>query len=300
MKILVSGGTGFIGRAITKVLLKRGESVRILTRDPAKIPKIFGSENVEGVSGDITQPETLSKALAGIDVVIQCAQFPGHPVENPKKGHTYWQVDALGTENLAKAAKAAKVKHFIYISGAGTSEEKRDPWFRAKWYAEQAVRGSGIPTTIFRPSLVYGPEDRSLNQIIQIIKKSPIFPIFGNGKGHLQPIFVENLAEIVSSTVDYQKEEDRIFDAGGPEEMTNMEMMERIAKLIGKKVLFIPIPKILIKMVAFPLQFLPKPPLSPKAVNFLTMDVKIDIIPLKKAFPQIRFKRLEEALPTYL
>ncbi|OGQ44759.1 MAG: hypothetical protein A3H42_03850 [Deltaproteobacteria bacterium RIFCSPLOWO2_02_FULL_46_8] len=292
-KILISGGTGFIGQAITNALLKKGAFVRILTRDSSKISKIFGSANVEGIEGDITKPASLSKALEGIDIVIQCAQFPGHPVENPRRGYTYWQVDALGTENLAKAAKQAEVKHLIYISGAGTNEFRTEPWFRAKWHAEQAIRSSGITSTILRPSWVYGPGDKSLNKIIKMIKKFPLFPLFGSGNNHIQPIFVENLAEIVSLCVDYQKK-DCVFDVGGPEEMTNKEMMKRVAKILGRKVLFVPIPKLLIKMGTFPLKFLPKPPLTPQTVNFLTMDVKIDIAPLKKAFPQLRLKTIEE------
>lgn len=298
-KILISGGTGFIGQAIAKTLLRKGEFVRILTHDSSKISKLFDSANVEGVEGDITSPSSLSKALEGIDIVIQCAQFPGHPVENPKKGYTYWQVDALGTENLAKEASLSEVKHFIYISGAGTNEFRTEPWFRAKWHAEQSIRSSGITSTILRPSWVYGPGDKSLNKIIKLIEKFPLFPLFGSANNHLQPIFVENLAEIVSLCIDYQKK-DRVFDVGGPEEMTNKEMMKRVVKILGRKVLFLPIPKLLIKMGTFPLKFLSNPPLTPQAVNFLTMDVKIDITSLKKAFPQLHLKTIEEALRTYV
>ena len=275
MKILVSGGTGFIGQAVVKALLSKGYPVRTLSRHP---------KSADGFAGDITKPETLLRPLEGIETVIQCTQFPGHPVENQKKGYTYWQVDAVGTENLAKAAKAAGVKHFIYLSGAGTDGKKTEPWFKAKWHAEQAIRNSGIVATILRPSWAYGPGDKSLNRIISILRKFPIFPLLGGGKNHIQPIFIENLAEIVALSVDY-KDNYRIFDVGGPEEMTNKEMTQRVAKVLRKKIFFFP---------------LPIPPFAPKFVNFLTMDVKIDITPLKKAFPQVKLKTLEEGLKTYL
>lgn len=282
-KILVSGGTGFIGQAIVKALSKKGHNIKILSHNP---------KNLEVVQGDITKPETLSNVCDGFDIVIQCAQFPGHPVENKRKHYTYFEVDALGTENLAKAAKSAGVKYFIYISGAGTDGKKPEPWFKAKWYAEQAIHGTGIPATILRPSWVYGPGDRSLNPIIRALKLCPIFPIIGSGKNHVQPIFVEDLAKIVVACVETASENDRLFDVGGPQEFTMKEMLQVVCETLGKKRILIPIPKALVKFAARFLQLLPTPPLNPKAVDFVTMDTRMNIEPLKKAFPNIQLSKV--------
>lgn len=299
-KILVSGGTGFIGQAITKELLKKGYSVRILSRDFKKASQIFPSQPMEIIEGDVTKPETLRKAVVGMDIVIQCAQFPGHPVENRRKHYTYFEVDGLGTENLAKAAKEAKVKHFIYISGAGTDGKRKEAWFKAKWYAHQAINGAGLPATILKPSWVYGLGDQSLNKIIRALKKFIIFPLIGSGKNRVQPVYVEDLAKIVSVCVETAGENDRLFDVGGPKEFTMKEMFKTVSNLLGKKRVFILTPKLLVKFFAFFLQFLPNPPLNPGAVDFVTMDVPIDIEPLKKSFPNISLKTLEEGLKSYL
>ncbi len=123
MKVLICGGTGFLGEAITRKLLREGNAVRVLGRSLDKIRALFG-DSVEGVQGDITKSETLPKALEKMEAVVQCAQFPGHPFENRKKGSTYWQVDGLGTENVARLVKKAGVRHLLYISGAGVDGKK--------------------------------------------------------------------------------------------------------------------------------------------------------------------------------
>lgn len=319
MKVLISGGTGFTGQAITHAVLKRGHAVRILSRSEAHTREIFrerhpehGShpERSEGpleiAEGDVTRPETLPAAVDGIEVVIQCAQFPGHPVENPRRGFTYWNVDALGTENLAKAAKEAtvagraKVEHIIYISGAGVSSKRHEPWFKAKWYAEAAIHGTGIRATILRPSVVFGPGDKSINRLIQQIRRFPVVPMIGGGGNHLQPIFVEDLAGLVAQCVGDGCTEDRVFEIGGPQEFTMKKLLQILMKLVGKKRFLLPLPKPLVKLAAWPLQFLPTPPLSPSAVDFLSMDVRLDLSPFCRLFPNTRFKTLENGLRSYL
>lgn len=298
-KILISGGTGFIGQAITHALVKKGCSVRILTHSLARAKKTFSIQTVEMVEGDITKPQTLAKVCEGVDLVIQCAQFPGHPVENKRKHYTYFEVDGLGTENLAKAAKQAEVKHLIYLSGAGTNGKKSEPWFKAKWYAEQAIHGTGLPTTILRPSWVYGPGDKSLNRILRMAKLFSIVPLMGGGKNHVQPIYVDDLAQIVVACVETAGSEDRLFDVGGPQELKMKTMLKIALQTKGIKAWLLPIPKLIMKSVAFFLQLLPGPPLNPGAVDFVMMDTHLDIQPLKKAFPNIHPKTLEAGLKDY-
>ena len=110
-------------------------------------------------------------------------------------------------------------------------------------------------------------------------------------------IFIALIAGVIYSLAGPVK--DQIFEIGGPEEMTMKEMLQRTAKFLGKKRIFIPIPKILVKFGAFFLQFLPNPPLNPKAVDFITMDVHLNAESFKKTFPNIHLKTLEEGLRSY-
>ena len=135
--ILVAGGTGFVGRAVVKALVARGFQVRVMTRHPGR----YGSTiHVEYIYGDVHDPGSLDHAMAHCETVINCVQFPNHPVENPDKGWTYLRIDGEGTINQVAAAQRRGVRRYIYLSGAGTSADRTEPWFQAKWIAEQASR----------------------------------------------------------------------------------------------------------------------------------------------------------------
>jgi len=115
--ILVTGGTGFIGRAVVSELLQRGVKTRVLSRNPAR-KNPFESE-VEIIEGDVREPRSLARAMDGVEVVVNCVQLENYPVERPGKGLTFMEIDAVGTANQVRAAAEAGVKRFIYISGAG-------------------------------------------------------------------------------------------------------------------------------------------------------------------------------------
>jgi uncharacterized protein YbjT (DUF2867 family) len=115
--ILVSGGTGFVGSAVVKYLLDRGEEVAVLGRDASKIRSVFG--HVEARQADVREPTSLQQAMQGIDVVVNAVQFPTSPIEVPGRGWTFEAVDYRGTVNQIEAAKAAGVRRFVYVSGVG-------------------------------------------------------------------------------------------------------------------------------------------------------------------------------------
>ena len=164
----MAGGTGFIGSRVVDELRRRGEHrVRVMTRDPARARAKPG---VEYVRGDVTDAASLEAATRGIDVVVHAVQFPNHPVENPRKGWTYEQVDGAGTERMAAAAAKNGVKRFVYLSGAGARPGRTEPWFRAKERAERAITSSGMEYVILRPSWIYGPDDRSMNKFVSFVK----------------------------------------------------------------------------------------------------------------------------------
>src|SRR5687767_6590374 len=142
MEVLVAGGTGFIGSRVVDELLRRGgHQLRVMTRNPeAARPR----DGVQYVRGDVSDPASLEAATRGVEVVVHAVQFPNHPVENPRRGWTYEQVDGEGTERMVAAATKNGVRRFVYLSGAGARPGRPEPWFRAKERAERAVRGSGL------------------------------------------------------------------------------------------------------------------------------------------------------------
>lgn len=298
--ILVVGGTGFVGAGIVRELARRGKPLAVLSRNPERHRDRFPGLNVELRRGDVTDPSSLPPALVGVEAVIACQQFPNSPIENPRKGHTFEKVDAEGTENLVRAAKEAGVRRFVYISGVGAAPDGRYHWFRAKWRAETAVRDSGITYTIIRPSWVFGPGDVALNRFLAISRFLPFVPLIGNpAKQRLQPVFIDDVARAVAESLENPAADNKTFEIGGPEALTMAQIVRAAMEVAGRRRFFLAVPKPVMKLLASVLQFAPDRPLTPDAVDFITMDALADPAGIEAALG-IKMTPLREALATYL
>ncbi|MEO6198198.1 MAG: NAD(P)H-binding protein [Dehalococcoidia bacterium] len=297
--ILVAGGTGFVGSAITWELAHRGHRVAVMSRNPSAAANRFPGLDVTFREGDVTDPGSLGPALDGAEAVVGCQQFPNSPIENPGKGFTFENVDAAGTEHLVAAAKAAGARRFVYLSGAGAAPEGRH-WFRAKWRAETAVRNGGITYTILRPSWVYGSEDNALNRFVRMARFLPFVPQIGAiDRQRMQPVFVEDVARAVAGCLESDAAANRVFELGGPEVISMKQVVSTALEVSGRKRPILAAPAGLMKLLAGILQFAPGRPLTPDAVDFITSDAVADPAELQQA---IGFKPtpLREGLETYL
>lgn len=268
-----------------------------MTRNPSK-PTRWG-ERVRLIYGDVQNENSLVVSTSGMDVVIHCVQFPNHPIENPRRGLTYEEIDGRGTARLVEACLKNRVKRLIYLSGAGTSPEREEPWFKAKLMAEDAIKRSGIEHVIFRPSWVYGPEDRSLNRFIRLMRYSPLVPVLGDGNNRVQPISVFDVAKVVALAVTEREAVNKAFELGGPETLTMNEVLLTVQRVLGVRRALIHLPIRFIRAAAHILQLLPNPPLTPGAVDFITMEVLVDPKPALETFG-VEFERLEDGLRSYL
>ena len=298
--ILVAGGTGFVGGAVVRELRRRGLAVAVLTRDAKRAAGRLESLGVDLREGDVRDAASLEPAVRGTDAVIGCQQFPNSPVENPSRGQTFDEVDAKGTENLVAAAKASGAKRYIYLSGAGAAPDSPYHWFRAKWRAETAVRESELLYTIFRPSWVYGPEDKALNRFLGMSRFLPFVPLIGNaGEQHLQPVFIDDVSRAVAEALVHPTADNQLFELGGPEVLTMKEIVRTALEVAGRRRLLVSAPKAVMKAGASILQFAPGRPLTPDAVEFITMDALAD--PTKaELMLGIKMTPLRDALATYL
>lgn len=273
--ILVAGGTGFLGRAIVAALRHEGHVVRVLSRGTHGNPWAR-DRGVSLVEGDVRDPATLGDAVAGCDTVVIAVQFPGHPVEVPKKGLTYDEYDRKGTENLVAAAKKAGVQRIVYLSGANVGTGRSEEWFVAKDRAEQAVRGSGLTWTIFRPSWVYGPRDKSLNRFAQFARALPFVPLPGPGTARVQPMHVDDLGTAVALALKLPAAENQVIEVGGPQLLSFKQIVRIMLQVMGKRRLVLPTPTPLVKAGAALLYRLPGRPLSPRAVDFVNAEGAVD------------------------
>ncbi len=276
IQTLVTGGTGFIGSSIVRKLVQNMQTVHVLTRNPESISRERRVPGAFYVKGDVFNKDSLLKAMEGCDALISTVQFDNAPFENPKKGLTYKRVDGEGTVLQMQALQESSISRVIYLSGAGTREGRIEPWFEAKWQAEQAVRACAKHWTIFRPSWIYGPQDQSLNKFIMFARFLPFIPMIGSGQEKIAPVYVEDVSNAVVKALHDTKTYEKVYDLGGPQ-LSMKEIIQTLLKVLGKRKLIVAHPKPIMKLIARLMQILPNPPLTAEGIDFVTMEESVDI-----------------------
>jgi uncharacterized protein YbjT (DUF2867 family) len=277
--ILVTGGTGFVGPKVVHALRAEERPVRVLARRPEKHGQIqaWGGEVV---AGDVTDPESLRRALEGCETVVHLVALP--PFSNPK---AIERVMTRGTRDLVAAAKDAGVGRFVLMSALGASEETVDvaPYYAAKWAMEEAVKESGLGHVIFRPSFIFGRDGGLLAQQIRIVRLSPVTPILGRHR--MQPIWVDDVAAFFAKAVSKPEVANRTFDLGGPDRLTWAELHERIRRILGKRRLTMGMPPGLLKAGATVGRLLPPLGGARDAVEMLDHGDNVgDVEPANETF----------------
>ncbi|MDQ4065330.1 MAG: complex I NDUFA9 subunit family protein, partial [Actinomycetota bacterium] len=268
MRVVVAGGTGFVGRYIARALLAAGHDVTVLTRHPDRIRRIPQLDGADGMWGDATDPTTLHGALQGMEAVVGVVTFPTYPAEIPRRGLTFDRYDRQVTENLVRAAEDQGVARFLYISGAGADPASDKTWYRAKGRAEAALRASDLEWAIVRPSWAYGPEDRALNRFVQIARVSPVIPKLGVREQWIQPVFVADVGAVVARIFARDDTWQRVYEVGGPDVLSMTQVIETMLDVTGRRRLIVPVPVPLLKLGVAPLLVLPRPPMPPGGIEF--------------------------------
>jgi uncharacterized protein YbjT (DUF2867 family) len=187
--ILVTGATGFIGRVLVRQLTETGQRVRVLLRPSPHSPRLPKGVPVEVAVVALNDERGLRAALRGVDQVCHLASA----VSQGRRGNLF-TTDIEGTRTLAEVAASAGIKRFIYLSHLGADRASAFPVHKAKGIAEEHIRKSGVPHTIIRSSVVYGPEDHFTTSLARLIRGAPgFFPVPGDGRTLLQPLWVEDL-----------------------------------------------------------------------------------------------------------
>jgi NADH dehydrogenase len=257
MKVLVTGGTGFVGPKVVHRLRAQGHEVRALVRRPERAVQL-AAWGAELVSGDVTDPASLRAAVDGCTHVVHLvAIIKGSPAD-------FQRVMTQGTKDLVAAAKAAGIERFVLMSALGTSDTTKDtvPYFASKWAMEQETLRSGLEYTIFRPSFVFGRDGGVLPTFIKQVRYSPVVTVIGSGLQRIQPIWVDDVAQYFSRGVDHPQAANRTFEIGGPDVVTWNELYLTIAKVLGKRRKLVHIPTNLARVGAQLTQRIPGAPLT--------------------------------------
>jgi len=232
MRVLVTGASGFVGNVVVKELLAQGHQVRALVRRGSE-KKLQERERVEIAPGNCLDREALASAAAGCDAVIHLV---GIIREFPGRGITFEQVHVQATHNVVDAAQAAGVRRYLHMSALGARPDPADPYHVTNFRADEYVINSGLAYTIFRPSVIYGPGDQSINLFIRQIQRLSFFPIIGDGNYRLQPVPVWIAAQAFARALELPQTENKIYAVGGPEPLTFNALIDAIARVLGRKI----------------------------------------------------------------
>ncbi len=245
MKVFVTGGTGFVGRTLLRILKSSGHQAVALVRagSEAKVPP-----GVEIVSGDVLEDSAvLALKMAGCQAVIHLV---GIIREFPRKGITFERLHPQATRNIVAAAKEAGIKRYLHMASLGTRPGATSAYHQSKWAAEEIVRDSGLDWTIFRPSVIFGPEDSFVNLLADLIRKSPFLPVIGDGNYRLQPVAVEVVAQAFVKALNLPETIGKTFEVCGPSPLTYNEIVRAVAEALSRRVVLIHLPVSLMRLAA--------------------------------------------------
>jgi uncharacterized protein YbjT (DUF2867 family) len=264
--ILVTGGTGFVGPKVVHALRAEGKDVRVLARKPGSKPaRTAASWGCEVVQGDMTDTESLRRAVESCDTVVHLVAVPPFAARQ-----TFERVMIQGTRDLLAAAKESAVRRFVLMSALGTSEDTKNltGYYAAKWDGEQAVKESGIDHVIFRPSFVFGPGGGVLAGAIKAVRFSPVVPVVA-AERKLQPVWIEDVASFYAQSVSLEMATNRTFDLVGPDVVTWGELWTRIERVLGKRRANLRVPTGMLRGVAKVGDLLPPTRGASEAVTML-------------------------------
>ena len=286
--ILLAGGTGHLGGPLTELLAARGGRVRVLTRDPARA-RARVPAGVEPVAGDVRVAASLKPALADVRTVISAVTGFGPGGSGPR------QVDTLGNQNLIAAAAAAGVEHFILVSIQGASPDHSMELYRAKYMAEESLRGSNLAWTIIRPTAFM---ELWAGIVGDSLRKGGAATVFGHGTNPINFVSVRDLARFIELAVGDRRLRGQTLEVGGPEDLTLNAVVEVIAASHGLEPRARHIPLTALRVGEAVLRpFRPDlAGLIEASIQMDTSDMSFDAAPVIAAYPEIRLTPLADVV----
>lgn len=299
--VTVFGGTGFVGRQVVRALAKRGYRIRVATRRP----ELAGHLQPLGNVGQIQPVQANLRVRWSVDRAVEGA---GHVINlvgilHQTGAQTFPAVQQEGASNVAEAAKAAGAK-LTHGSAIGADADSKSVYARTKAAGEKAVLETVKDAVIFRPSIVFGPEDQFFNRFAGMARYSPVLPLIGGGKTKFQPVFVGDVAEAIARSVDGAAKGGKIYELGGPDVLSFRQCLEQMLEIIDRKRLFVPVPWWLANIQGSILGLLPNPLLTRDQVTLLRTD---NVVSTEAEDAQLTFAGLgiqpqstAAVLPSYL
>jgi uncharacterized protein YbjT (DUF2867 family) len=283
--VLLTGARGFVGREVLHQLLASGHEVVAISRHMRadSVPP-----GVIQVAADITG-KGWQRWCEGCTAAIHLV---GIIREEPRAGVTFDRAHRAATEQVIAGCRSLGIKRLVHMSALGTRVDATTSYHRTKWQAEEAVRASGLDWTIFRPSLIFGPGDGFCTSIVPVLRRLPLFPVFGQGTYRVQPIAVEEVARCFVKALARTETIGEVYELGGPEALTYNDLLRRIAQALGLPRVFVHVPLGLAKLAVSIVQHLPGVPITRDQLTILVEGSTCDVSVATLTFgiPQARYR----------
>ena len=299
--VTIFGASGFIGRHLVRALAKRGYRIRAAVRRPDLAGHLQPLGNVGQImpmQANLRYRWSVDRAVEGADHVVNLVG-----VLHNSGRQTFGAVHAFGARAVAEAARGAGAG-LTHVSAIGASRNSPSAYARSKAEGERAVHETIKNAVVFRPSIVFGPEDRFFNRFAGMARYSPFLPLIGGGATRFQPVYVGDVAEAIARSVDGDLKSGTIYELGGPEVLTFRQCMEEMLRVIERRRILVNMPWSIARMQASVLGLLPKPLLTTDQVIQLGIDnlVSAEAVKQKRTLEGIGIagETVGTILPSYL
>ena len=262
-RVTVFGGTGFVGRRIVRHLSDSIAMVRVASRHPARAER----DNVEQIVADAHDERSIEAAVAGADGVVNAISLYAE-----HGGDTFHSVHVEAAAGIARVARRAGVKRFVHLSGIGADAASPSPYIRNRGEGEAAVQAAFPGAVIIRPAVMFAPDDAFLTTILGLLRTLPAYPLFGDGRTRLQPVYVDDVAAAIAQVLRQAQKPYPIYELAGPRVYSYGELLRTIARTAGLRPVLVRIPFAFWDAAAGLAEFLPHPPLTRNQVELMQID----------------------------
>ena len=261
--VTVFGGTGFLGRRVVHHLRESGATVRIASRHPGQAD----DADVKQIRADAHDERSVEAAVAGADGVVNAISlYVEHGSETFHSAH----VEAAA--RIASVARRVGAKRLVHLSGIGADAASPSPYIRSRGEGEAAVQAAFPGAVIIRPAVMFAQDDSFLTTILRLLRVLPAYPIFGDGKTRLQPVYADDVASAITQLLRQSKKPSPIYELAGPRVYSYEELLRTIARAAGLRPVLMRTPFALWDAVAGLAEILPHPPLTRNQVELMQID----------------------------
>jgi uncharacterized protein YbjT (DUF2867 family) len=262
-RVTVFGGTGFVGRRVVRHLSDSTATVCIASRHPARAE----GDNVEQIVVDAHDERSVEAAVAGADGVVNAISLY---VEHG--GDTFHSVHVEAAARIARVARRAGIKRFVHLSGIGADAASPSPYIRNRGEGEAAVQAAFPGAVVIRPAVMFAPDDAFLTTILGLLRTLPAYPLFGDGRTRLQPVYVDDVAAAIAQILRQTHRPFPIYELAGPRVYSYGELLRTIARTAGLRPVLVRIPFAFWNAVAGLAEILPHPPLTRNQLELMQID----------------------------